>query len=87
MRGHSAVLGLDLCWEPPKLRLFEPASGRWLLDPDDLLEAQRAAAARAASAAARADREAAARRAAEAELAALRGRLGIGDRTTPDTDF
>lgn len=69
MRGHSEVLGLDLCWQPPKLRLFDPAVGTWLLDPDDLLEAQQAAETRAA-------REAAAREAAEAELAALRQRLG-----------
>ncbi len=62
LRGHSAVLGLDLCWEPPKLRLFDPAAGAWLLDPDDRFEAQRAAETRAA--------------AAEAELAALRARLG-----------
>ena len=68
LKGHSAVLGLDLCWQPPKLRLYESAAGTWLLDPDDLHEAHRAAEARAT-------REAAARRAAEAELAALRRRL------------
>ena len=61
LRGHSEALGLDLCWEPPKLRLFDPAARVWLLDPDDLLEDR--------------DREAAARRAAEAELAELRRSL------------
>ncbi len=69
LRGHSEVLGLDLCWQPPKLRLYDPAAGTWLLDPDDLLEAQQVAETRA-------DAETAARKAAEAELAALRQRLG-----------
>lgn len=76
LRGHSAALGLDLCWQPPKLRLYDPAARRWLQDPDDLHEAHRAAEARASDAEARADDEAAARRAAEAELAALRRRPG-----------
>ena len=67
-RGHSAVLGLDLCWREPKLGLFDPATGEWLLDPDDRRDAhlaekaaRRAAEARAAT--------------AEAELAELRRRL------------
>ena len=82
LRGHSEALGLDLCWEPPKLRLFDPAAGAWLLDFDDLFEAHHAAEALAAGASARADREAAARRAAEAELAALRRSL---DNAPPPT--
>ena len=61
LRGRSDALGLDLCWEPPKLRLFDPATASWLLDPDDLREARSAAEARA--------------EAAEAELAALRRQL------------
>ena len=69
LRGRSDALGLDLCWVPPKLRLFDPATGSWLRDPDDLLEAGAAAEARAESAEARAA-------AAEAELAALRRQLG-----------
>lgn len=59
LRGHSTALGLDLCWEPPKLRLYDPAARAWLLDPDDRLEAHLAAEAELA--------------AAKAELAALRG--------------
>ncbi len=82
LRGHSEALGLDLCWEPPKLRLFDPATGAWLLDPDDLLEARNTAETRAAREAARADRATAARRAAEAELAALR--RSLGDPPPPD---
>ena len=61
MRGHSEALGLDLCWAPPKLRLYHPATDTWLRDHEDE--------------AARANAEAAARRAAEAELAELRKRL------------
>lgn len=64
LRGHSSALGLDLCWQPPNLRPFDPAAGTWLLDHDDFLEAKRATETRAAH-------EAAARKAAEAKLAAL----------------
>lgn len=67
LRARSEVLGLDLCWRPPKLRLWDIAAGVWVPDPDDLAEQ-----------AARADEEATARQAAEAELAELRARL---DRT------
>ena len=45
LRGRSDVLGLDLCWRPPKLRLWDIAKGAWLPDPDDL--AARAEAAEA----------------------------------------
>jgi len=90
LTGRSAALGLDLHWQPPKLRLRDPAAGTWLRDPDDLLEAaeaadaarvaaeDRAAAAdaRAGTAEARLAAETAARRAAEAEFAALRRQLG-----------
>ena len=72
LRGHSDVLGLDLCWTPPKLRLYHPATATWLRDHEDEAaranteaEARRAAEARAQVAEARAQ-------AAEAELAALR---------------
>ena len=69
LRGRSQALGLDLCWRPPKLRLWDIAAGAWLPDPDDLAEqAQEQAAARQA-AEVRADEQAAARQAAEAELA------------------
>ena len=61
LRGTSDVLGLELCRQPPKLRLYDPAADAWLRDPDDLL-----------TAATRADREATAR---QAEVAELRKRL------------
>lgn len=82
LRGRSEVLGLDLCWQPPKLRLWDVAAGDWLPDHDDLAAradeeaAARRAAERAARAAeANAAEQAAARQAAEAELAELRARL------------
>ena len=65
LRARSDVLGLDLCWRPPKLRLWDPSENAWLPDPDDL--ADQAAARTAAEAELAA--EAAARTAAEAELA------------------
>ena len=37
-RGHSAVLGLDLCWEDGQLRWYDPATGLYLLTYDDALE-------------------------------------------------
>lgn len=61
LRGHSHAIGLDLCWSPPKLRLYHPATGTWLRDHED--ESARADAAEARA------------RKAEAELAALRQRL------------
>ena len=61
LRGHSDVLGLDLCWAPPKLRLYHPATSTWLRDHED--EAARADAAETRA------------RKAEAELVALRTRL------------
>ena len=71
LRGRSEVLGLDLCWRPPKLRLWDLAAGAWLLDNDDQIARADAAEARASAAEARAS-------AAEAELTQLRARLGPG---------
>ena len=68
LRGHSEALGLDLCWAPPKLRLYHPATDTWLRDHED-----EAARANAEAAARRAAENRA--RAAEAELADLRKRL------------
>ena len=68
LRGRSEVLGLDLCWRPPKLRLWDVSAGAWLPDPDDLAaRAEEEASARLAAEARSA--------AAEAELAELRARL------------
>lgn len=68
LRGASEALGLDLCWQAPRLRLYDPAAGAWLRDQDDLRAAETQAQARADRQQARADR-------AEAEAAELRRRL------------
>ena len=34
-RGHSAALGLDLCWEDGQLRWYDPVNGRYLLTYDE----------------------------------------------------
>ena len=38
LHGHSDVLGLVLCWEDGQLRWYDPASGRYLLIYDAVLE-------------------------------------------------
>ena len=42
-RGHSEVLGLDLCWEAGQLRWYDPATGAYLLTFDEEAEARLAA--------------------------------------------
>ena len=75
LRGRSDALGLDLCWRPPKLRLWDLAAGAWLPDPDDLAaQAARATETAHDLVASRMAAEARAS-AAEAELAELRARL------------
>ncbi|MCY4104666.1 MAG: Uma2 family endonuclease [bacterium] len=75
LRGHSAVLGLDLRAEIHRLHFHDPASGAWLPDPDDTRRTLDEIRHERDAAEARAEAEAAARRAAEAEIAALRARL------------
>ena len=78
LRARSEVLGLDLCWMPPKLRLWDLSAGAWLPDPDDLAaQAAQASAAESRASAAETRASAAETRAsvAEAELAELRARL------------
>ncbi len=49
LRGRSSVLGLDLCWQPPKLRLWDITERAWIPDPDDQYAALKAAEARTAA--------------------------------------
>ena len=36
LRGHSALLGLDICVRPGlELRLYDPVAGQWLLAPEE----------------------------------------------------
>ncbi|MCY3926484.1 MAG: Uma2 family endonuclease [bacterium] len=76
LRGHSSVLGLDLHAEGRRLRFRDPQSGRWLADPDEARHALDATLHTLDLTRRERDAEAAARRAAEAEVAALRARLG-----------
>lgn len=42
LRGHSAVLGLDICVRPGlELRLYDPATDQWLLTPEESYAANR----------------------------------------------
>ena len=62
LRGHSAVLGLDICVKPDlELRLYNPESGQWLRTHAESEEALHA--------------ETAARQAAEEEVKRLREQL------------
>jgi hypothetical protein len=80
--GHSEVLGLDLCWDRGRLRVWEPVSREYLPDLQEAL-AQRDAAisalgqieARANNEAARANSEAQRADSAEAEIQRLREEL------------
>lgn len=75
LRGHSDALGLDLCWAPPKLRLYHPATGMWLRDHEDEAARANSAEARAKAAEVRAKAAEVRANAAEAELASLRARF------------
>jgi flagellar biosynthesis GTPase FlhF len=69
LRAHSHVLGLDLCWQPPKLRLWDTTAHAWLPDNHDIDTARQTAETRATAAETRAANETAAREAAEARAA------------------
>ena len=64
LRGHSAVLDLDVHAETQRLRFRDPHNGQWIPDPDEICQQRDDAAARRA-AEARSRTDAAARRAAE----------------------
>ena len=46
--GHSAVLGLDLCWDDGEFRLRNPITGEFLPNPAELQVERDAALAEAA---------------------------------------
>ena len=69
LRGHSTVLGLDICAMPDgSMRFYDPASEQWLRTHAEEMAARQEAEEAAA-------REMAARQAAEEELRALREEL------------
>ena len=45
VRAFSEVLGLELRWESPDLRFFDPASGQYLRTPEEIQADERAAQA------------------------------------------
>ena len=74
-RGYSETLGLHVCWEHGRLRLFDSVTESYLLShQEESARAEEEARARH-DAVARADNEAAARQDAEAEVRRLRARL------------
>ena len=44
-RGHSEVLGLDICWERGQLRFYDPAEERYLMTFDEEADGRIAAEA------------------------------------------
>ncbi len=67
-RGHSAVLGMDICWEYGQLRFYDPSEGRYLPTFDEEADGRQSAEEIAA-------RESAARQALESENRQLREKL------------
>ena len=68
LRGHSPVLGLDLCWDNGRLRYYDPAADRWLLNQMEEQVARESAEARV-------NAERTARESAETQLAAMEAEL------------
>ena len=75
IRGHSEVLGLDVCWVDGDLHFYDTVADRYLRSHSESESDRRAAESRADAAESRAEREGANRRAVEAENAALREQL------------
>ena len=67
VRGRSDVLGLDLCWKEGHLRVYDPATGRWLPNYWDVFAQANAEQAAREFAETRAREERAAREYAELE--------------------
>ena len=75
VRGHSEVLGLDICWEDGHLRVYDPATDRWLRNYWDVYAQADAEQAAREFAEARIEVERAARESAEARLAEVEAEL------------
>jgi len=76
--GHSAVLGLDLCWDEGSLRLYDPIAGEYLRSQLEERYGWLAEREQREEAEARLQDERERRLAAEAELLRLRERLMRG---------
>lgn len=44
-RGHSDILGLDICWEHGQIRFYDPTEGRYLMTFDEEADGRLAAEA------------------------------------------
>ncbi len=76
LKGYSEILGLSLCWDENRPRLYDPVTGSYLESWPEVWEAREAAEAQAAVEQAERLAERAARRAAETRVARERaGRL------------
>ena len=75
IRGHSEILGLDVCWDRGITRFRDPSTGEYLPDNREMKEARDAAETQRDIAEAERDAERAGRIAAEAELSRLREQL------------
>ncbi len=73
--GYSEALGLELWWDEGELRFRDPASGAFLLTPEEWQAAQDVERAAREAAEERADEERMAREAAEERLAGLESEL------------
>lgn len=73
LRGHSAILGLDICVLPGRLlRFYDPQNGQWLRSYEEEAEARQAAETAL-------QQEIAARQALEEEIRRLRQQLPSGE--------
>jgi hypothetical protein len=79
LRARSHVLGLDLCWQPPKLRLWDIANRAWLPDNHDIDNARKTAETRATAAETQLAEETTARKTAEARASAATGRAAAAE--------
>ena len=75
IRGHSEILGLDVCWDRGITRFRDPSTGEYLPDNREMKEARDAAETQRDIAETERDAERAGRIAAEAELSRLREQL------------
>lgn len=75
VRGHSDVLGLDICWEDGHLRLYDPATDWWVPNYWEVLAQAEAAQTAREHAEARVYEERQARESAEARLAEAEAEL------------
>ena len=75
LKGYSPVLELSLAWDEGRPRFYDPRTGSYVEDFDEVWDARAAAESRVAAAERRATEERAARITAESELERLKERV------------